>query len=72
MSPIAQKRMVTAQATLPMMMSGCFMETQTVTIGIGFTQEVKLCNLPGGTSELIHAATQSAIAASFGPLSLKV
>jgi hypothetical protein len=72
MIPIALKRMVDAQATLLMMMSGCSMETQTVTRSIGYIREANLYKPTDGTSELIHAVTLSAIAVSFGLLSLKV
>lgn len=67
-----QKKMAAAQATLHMMMSGCSMEILIVTRNIGFILEESLFKPTDGTSELTHAATQSAIVASSGPLSLKV
>lgn len=72
MIQIVQKRMAAAQDTHLMMMSGCSMETLTVTRNIGFIPEVSLSKPIDGTSELTLAAIQSAIAVSSGPLSLRV
>jgi len=72
MIQIVQKRMVAAQDTHLMMMSGCSMETLTVTRNIGFTPEANLFKHIDGTSELTLVVIQSAIAVSSGRLSLRV